>query len=116
MDMTSFHLYPYFEQAAQFIDDALRQNGKVLVHCRQGISRSATLVIAFLMIKRGMNVQEAVRRVRNRREVIPNEGFLKQLCVLNEILLQARRSSMRNPFDRSAVGPTGRHPSQIPTY
>ena len=54
------------------------------MHCVQGVSRSATLVIAFLMIKRHMTVQDALRLVRSKREVCPNPGFLQQLCQLHE--------------------------------
>ena len=60
--------------------------GKVMVHCKVGASRSATIVLAFLMIKRYMTVQEAVRMVRAKREIAPNEGFLQQLCDLNDKL------------------------------
>ena len=57
-----------------------------MVHCKVGASRSATIVLAFLMIKRYMTVQEAVRMVRAKREIAPNEGFLQQLCDLNDKL------------------------------
>lgn len=91
IDMMSFQMKPYFEQAADFIDDAIKSGGKVLVHCRQGISRSATLALAYLMIKKGMTVQDAMRTVRAKREVIPNNGFLQQLCDLNEKLQRDKR-------------------------
>ncbi|RWS10833.1 dual specificity protein phosphatase 3-like isoform X1 [Dinothrombium tinctorium] len=91
LDMSSFHLSPYFEEAAEFIHDAVQNNGRVYVHCLQGISRSATLVLAYLMIKCNLPVQEAVRVVRRNREIIPNQGFLKQLCVLNERLIHNRK-------------------------
>ena len=61
-------------------------SGKVMVNCKQGASRSATIVLAFLMIKRHMNVADAVRIVRSKREICPNDGFLQQLCDLNEKL------------------------------
>lgn len=84
LDLSSFKLDRFFEESAEFIDRALASGGKVLVHCKEGISRSATLVLAFLMLKRNLTVQEAVRLVRGRREIIPNHGFLQQLCELNE--------------------------------
>lgn len=91
LDMQSFKLEPYFEEAADFIHAAISSKGKVLVHCRQGISRSSTLVLAYLMLKRQMTVQQAVKRVRAQREIIPNKGFLQQLCHLNERLEIVRR-------------------------
>lgn len=61
-------------------------SGKVLVHCREGYSRSTTLVLAYLMTCCHMTVQDALRHVRRLREVGPNEGFLQQLCDYNEDL------------------------------
>ncbi|KAL5006718.1 hypothetical protein ScPMuIL_015524 [Solemya velum] len=85
-DMRFFQLHPFFNKAADFIEKCLSSGGKVLVHCVQGVSRSATLVIAYLMIKCHMTVQDALRLVRSRREICPNDGFLQQLCHLNEEL------------------------------
>lgn len=93
LDVSGFRLDTYFEDAANFIHTALELGGKVLVHCREGISRSATLVLAYLMIKRRLTAQQATKLVRANREIIPNEGFLKQLCVLNERLLSDNRST-----------------------
>ena len=54
----------------------------MLVHCGEGISRSSTLVIAWLMLKRGYPLKEAVRQVVKHRNILPNQGFLLQLCQL----------------------------------
>lgn len=67
----------YFEQCCQFIDET---PGAVLVHCAAGVSRSATLVIAYLMKRKGMPFLEAYSFVKERRPIIrPNEGFLIKL-------------------------------------
>ncbi|XP_071450525.1 dual specificity protein phosphatase 3-like [Hetaerina americana] len=89
-DLLSFDLSQYFAEAANFIEIALQNKGKVLVHCYQGISRSATLVIAYLMLKCGMTAQEAIKTVRSKREIIPNNSFLRQLCDLNQRLAAQR--------------------------
>ena len=51
----------------------------VLVHCQQGVSRSATIVLAFLMRERAMPLVSAARFLRERRWVRPNESFMAQL-------------------------------------
>ena len=69
----------YFEESAQFIDDAINGNGKVLVHCLAGVSRSATIVIAYIMSRHKKPADEALKLVCAKRRIRPNEGFLKQL-------------------------------------
>ncbi|KAG8238854.1 hypothetical protein J437_LFUL018679 [Ladona fulva] len=86
-DNLSYDLSQHFSDAAEFIDDALKSHGKVLVHCYMGVSRSATLVLAFLMIKRAMTAQDAIKIVRSKREINPNSNFLQQLCNLNGLLM-----------------------------
>ncbi|KAF6041525.1 hypothetical protein EB796_000154 [Bugula neritina] len=51
---------------------------------QSGASRSATVVLAYLMVKENKSVTEATRIVREKREICPNRGFLRQLCDLQE--------------------------------
>ncbi|XP_050671106.1 dual specificity protein phosphatase 13-like isoform X2 [Leptidea sinapis] len=90
MDMPSTDISRYFHIAANFIDDGLSRGGRVLVHCFMGVSRSATCALAFLMIKRGMTFTEAVALVRSRRDIHPNEGFVRQLQDLDRELRVCR--------------------------
>lgn len=72
---------PVFEQAFATIDHARSTGGRVLVHCVAGVSRSATLVLAYLVCRERMWLRDAIRFVRQRRYVIkPNTGFLQQLA------------------------------------
>ena len=76
-------IFEHFEAAAQFINGALDTPGrKVLVHCGRGISRSASLVIAALMRRRGISYADAFALVAAKRPCIyPNVGFQLQLFV-----------------------------------
>lgn len=60
--------------------------GRVLVHCAMGVSRSATVVLAFLMIYENMTLVEAIQTVQTHRDICPNSGFLRQLQVLDNRL------------------------------
>nr|DBA32035.1 TPA: hypothetical protein GDO54_007787 [Pyxicephalus adspersus] len=63
-----------------------RWRGKILVHCAVGVSRSATLVLAYLMIYQRMTLVEAINTVKDKRGIIPNRGFLRQLLELESTL------------------------------
>ena len=63
------------------------------MHCQMGVSRSATVVLAYLMLHRDMSLMSAARAVRAKREIFPNEGFLKQLCMLEKEIETASASS-----------------------
>uniref|UniRef100_A0A3Q2DW35 Dual specificity protein phosphatase n=1 Tax=Cyprinodon variegatus TaxID=28743 RepID=A0A3Q2DW35_CYPVA len=86
-DTEDFNLSAFFEEGVDFIDKGLaHHNGKVYVHCREGYSRSPTMVVAYLMIRHKMDARQALATVRQKREIGPNDGFLRQLCQLNEKL------------------------------
>uniref|UniRef100_A0A667XPP6 Dual specificity protein phosphatase n=1 Tax=Myripristis murdjan TaxID=586833 RepID=A0A667XPP6_9TELE len=90
-DRPTFNISQFFYPAAQFIHSALSHpQNKVLVHCVMGRSRSASLVLAYLMMEQGLTVVDAVEHVRQRRCILPNHGFLKQLRAL-DITLQEER-------------------------
>ena len=73
-------IYDTFLPACEFIDAALSSGGAVFVHCLMGISRSPTIVAAYLIWKRGIGVEEALQILRDARQIVePNEGFLLSL-------------------------------------
>ncbi|XP_053168738.1 dual specificity protein phosphatase 13-like isoform X3 [Hemicordylus capensis] len=95
-DDPKFDLSIYFHPAAKYIRAALNSpRGKVLVHCAMGISRSATLVLAFLMICENKTLVDALKTVREHRGVCPNSGFLSQLRDL-DIRLSSERGRGRS--------------------
>ncbi|OHT13789.1 Dual specificity phosphatase, catalytic domain containing protein [Tritrichomonas foetus] len=87
-------LTPEFWNAINFIDNAIRQNGAVLVHCRRGISRSAALVVAYLMDCRGMKLEAAMSFLKKQRPIVNiNQGFVEQLQSHEEQKLKETRVS-----------------------
>lgn len=77
-DSTSSDLLSYFDETYEFIREGLIR-GAVVVHCQMGLSRSATVVIAYLMKKYRIGYREALDKVRAKRYVYPNPGFVSQL-------------------------------------
>uniref|UniRef100_A0A4W3IIC6 Dual specificity phosphatase 16 n=1 Tax=Callorhinchus milii TaxID=7868 RepID=A0A4W3IIC6_CALMI len=73
-------ILPWLDNSVEFIEKAKASNGRVLVHCLAGISRSATIAIAYIMKRMDMSLDEAYRFVKEKRPTIsPNFNFLGQL-------------------------------------
>ncbi|XP_028250121.1 dual specificity protein phosphatase 16 isoform X2 [Parambassis ranga] len=73
-------ILPWLDRSVEFIEKAKASNARVLVHCLAGISRSATIAIAYIMKRMGMSLDEAYRFVKEKRPTIsPNFNFLGQL-------------------------------------
>ncbi|OPJ80678.1 dual specificity protein phosphatase 16 [Patagioenas fasciata monilis] len=73
-------ILPWLDRSVDFIEKAKASNGCVLVHCLAGISRSATIAIAYIMKRMDMSLDEAYRFVKEKRPTIsPNFNFLGQL-------------------------------------
>ncbi|XP_016113847.1 dual specificity protein phosphatase 26-like isoform X2 [Sinocyclocheilus grahami] len=61
-DSPTYDMSANFNRAAEFIHTALKGGGKILVHCHVGVSRSATIVLAYLMLKQNMTLVEAIQK------------------------------------------------------
>ncbi|KAF2027713.1 phosphatases II [Setomelanomma holmii] len=114
-DHPNENLLQHFEEAVRYIDGALKETGSdgmrpgegikegeiggggVFVHCAMGKSRSATLVVAYLMWKYNFSPSAALEQVCEGRPVCdPNPGFKEQLevwghiCATNDIAEKKR--------------------------
>lgn len=78
-DVYSENISAYFGDAIDLIEKARKEEAAILIHCYAGISRSATIVIAYLVSK-GINLEDALKYIlRKRKKVCPNRGFFNQL-------------------------------------
>nr|XP_054766419.1 dual specificity protein phosphatase 1-like [Lytechinus pictus] len=136
-DNTDADLLPWFEEANNFIDSVERCEGRVLVHCHAGISRSATICLAYLMKVRQIRLEEAFEFVRSERTVIsPNLAFMLQLLRFENELASSRKEntdqnspcnhtsssffsntacSSTNKYSDSALSPSAPSPATNPT-
>ena len=70
----------YFDQCSAFIESMRAQGRATLVHCRGGISRRPTMVIAYLMKFRGFSRSDAFNLVAGARRIDPNSAFMAKLA------------------------------------
>lgn len=74
------NIIPYMENIIHFIENALRGNGDILVHCALGLSRSASAILAYLCHRNNTDSAEALAFLRERKQdVEPSVIFLKQI-------------------------------------
>lgn len=93
-DLETADILQYLPTTNEFIDKALsaeskgpgtRHLGAVLVHCAQGVSRSVTVIMAYLMFKYKLLLEQALHAVKRRSESAqPNDGFIRQLKLFKE--------------------------------
>lgn len=104
-DITSI-LYDVFD----YFEDVREQGGRVFVHCCQGVSRSTSLVIAYLMWREGQSFDDAFQYVKAARGIAdPNMGFACQLLQCQKrvhafplspsSLLRIYRIAPHSPYD-----------------
>lgn len=88
-DDPEFDMSKHFESTYDFINENISKKQNVLVHCMAGVSRSATIVIVYLVRKYGLTVAQADQFISHRRPFInPNSGFLSQLDTFEEANLE----------------------------
>lgn len=94
-DLPKEDLLSHFDDTEAFINEAISK-GNVLVHCYFGVSRSATVVIAYIMKKYKLSYYEAFEKVKTRRTIVyPNQGFVSQLKLYKEMSYTVDKNHMK---------------------
>ena len=80
LDSATENIKQYFDESYKFIDEGIKNGGNVLVHCHAGVSRSSTILIAYIMRSKKMKMDKVMELLKEKREkVSPNNGFIQQL-------------------------------------
>jgi len=86
------NIIQFLPKTREFIDNALQSQGKVVIHGNAGISRSAAIVIGYVMEKFGLTYKDAFQYVQSKRFCVnPNNHFIHQLSEY-EVIYRARLS------------------------
>ena len=79
-DAAHVNLSAHFTDAFQFIETSRENDKKVLVHCQAGISRSVTVILAYLIQHMSYSLEQAYDFVKSKKSNIqPNFSFMGQL-------------------------------------
>ncbi|KAL1828703.1 hypothetical protein DCAR_0207954 [Daucus carota subsp. sativus] len=100
-DSPSEDITSIFYDVFDYFEDVREQGGKVFVHCSKGVSRSNSLVIAYLMWRKKLSFEDAFQHVKAARGVTnPNMGFASQLlqCQKRVHAMPASPSSVLRMF------------------
>ncbi|CAL2030219.1 hypothetical protein CAEBREN_08205 [Caenorhabditis brenneri] len=84
-DTPQTYIYPHLELQSDQIQALIADGGKVLVHCVAGVSRSASICLAFLLKYRCRNLRDAYHLMKSKRVMVrPNLGFWRQLIAFEQ--------------------------------
>jgi hypothetical protein len=69
-----------FYDVIQFMEEAKKEGGRVYVHCVQGISRSTTMCLCYMIYTQKMTLEDGLKLIRDKRQIAnPNMTFMAQL-------------------------------------
>ena len=90
-DSEKFKIIDYFEEANNFIHKCKKEGGNILVHCKFGISRSPSFIIAYLVKYYKFTVDKALKFVNLKRfQIKPNKGFIEQLYLYEKYIQEKK--------------------------
>mmetsp|Transcript_7791 Transcript_7791/g.9873 ORF Transcript_7791/g.9873 Transcript_7791/m.9873 type:complete len:210 (+) Transcript_7791:150-779(+) len=113
VDSTKYNMMQHFNEIYYLIEDARRNNGRVLVHCMQGVNRSGLMVIAYCLAANRWNLEKAVTHcVEVRGLILLNVNFQNQL-----VKFARKQKLLKGNFSKKNMPGLGMPSSeQIATY
>ncbi|XP_058702132.1 dual specificity protein phosphatase 22-A-like isoform X2 [Poecile atricapillus] len=94
-DSSSQNLLQHFKECIQFIHECRLAGGGCLVHCLAGVSRSSTILVAYLMTVTELGWESCLAATKAVRSYVsPNPGFQQQLQEYERTLLQEEAEKM----------------------
>lgn len=95
-DLGTSKIIEHFDNANIFIKECLAKKGRILVHCDSGISRSPTILVAYLMATKRFSFTHSLEYLKRRHPLSqPNEGFISQLNLYQINLLQRSQYELK---------------------
>ncbi|XP_014285480.1 protein phosphatase Slingshot [Halyomorpha halys] len=105
-------LLKHWDNTFKYISKAKKEGSKVLVHCKMGVSRSASVVIAYAMKAYSWDLKKALNYVQNKRQCIkPNSSFISQLETYQGIL-DAMKNREKLQRSKSETNLKSKHPTR----
>lgn len=105
MDTEHANISNYFDDANAFMHEAISTGHTVLVHCQQGVSRSASICVAYLIGHKGKKLVEAYTQVKTARgSVKVKANFLKQLVNWEQNLHAKACDKLKNTNTKTEAG------------
>jgi dual specificity phosphatase 12 len=106
IDSEEQNLLSHFDTTYKFINEGIMQGQGVVVACEAGISRSCTIVAAYLMKENDLDAYDALDMIKKQRKLAhPNPGFFEQLqlyerlgCTVNNMDHETQLKMSKYPF------------------
>ncbi|XP_072836797.2 dual specificity protein phosphatase 22-A [Pogona vitticeps] len=103
-DSSNQNLIQYFKECIKFIHECRLNGGGCLIHCLAGVSRSTTVLVAYLMTVTNLGWEECLAATRAVRSYVsPNFGFQEQLEEYERTLLKEYRAWIQQEYGKNPL-------------
>ncbi|XP_066493294.1 dual specificity protein phosphatase 22-A-like isoform X1 [Tiliqua scincoides] len=103
-DSSSQNLIQHFKECIRFIHECRLHGGGCLIHCLAGVSRSTTILVAYLMTVTSFGWEECLAATKAVRSYVsPNFGFQQQLQEYETTLLKEHRAWIHQEYGKNPL-------------